>query len=77
MNKLAFVGFLKTQEMPVITLHLTSGKEASGLVASVDADATGNGTLTVMGKDLTPSTIRIADVKQAIVLDASGRPKSF
>ncbi len=77
MNNLAFVTFLKTQEMPVVTLHLTTGKEASGIVAAVDTDGAGVGTITVMGNDLSPTTIKVSDVKQAIVLDANGRPKSF
>lgn len=77
MDKLAFAKHLHSQEMPVVTLHLTGGKEASGIVAKVDADATGDGTITLMGGDLTPTTIRIADVKQAVVLDAAGKPKSF
>jgi hypothetical protein len=77
MNKLAFANHLKSEEMPVVTLHLTNGKEASGIVAKVDTDATGEGTITVMGNDLSPTTIKLADVKQAIVLDAQGRPKAF
>jgi hypothetical protein len=77
MNKLAFANHLKSEEMPVVTLQLTSGKQASGIVAKVDADAAGDGTITVMGDDLSPTTIKIADVKQAVVLDAQGRPKSF
>ncbi len=77
MNKLAFVNHLKGEEMPVVTLQLQNGKQASGIVAKVDADAAGDGTLTVMGDDLSPMTIVIADLKQAIVLDAAGRPKSF
>jgi hypothetical protein len=77
MNKLAFATHLKSEEMPVVTLHLTNGKEASGIVAKVDADAAGEGTITVMAQDLTPTTIKISDIKQAVVLDAQGRPKSF
>jgi len=77
MNKLAFATYLKSEEMPVVTLHLTSGKEASGIVAQVDTDAAGEGTITVMGDNLSPSIIKLADVKQAVVLDAQGRPKSF
>lgn len=77
MDKLAFSKHLQSQEMPVVTLHLAGGKETSGIVAKVDADATGDGTITVMSGDLTPTTIRIADVKQAVVLDAAGKPKSF
>jgi len=77
MNKLAFSNHLKSEEMPVVTLHLTSGKQASGIVAKVDTDAAGDGTITVMGDDLSPTAIKIADIKQAIVLDAQGRPKSF
>jgi hypothetical protein len=77
MNKIAFANHLKSEEMPVVTLHLTSGKEASGIVAKIEADAAGDGTITVLGNNLAPTTIKIADVKQAIVLDAQGRPKSF
>lgn len=77
MNTLAFVTHLKSEEMPVVTLHLTGGKQASGIVAKVEADAGGNGTITVMGEDLSPTTIKIGDIKQAVVLDGHGRPKSF
>lgn len=77
MNKLAFAKHLQSEEMPVVTLHLTNGKEASGIVAKVDVDAAGDGTITVMGNDLSPTLIKLADVKQAVVLDGQGRPKSF
>jgi hypothetical protein len=77
MNIVAFVAHLKSEEMPVVTLHLNGGKQASGIVAKVEADAGGNGTITVMGEDLAPTTIKIGDIKQAVVLDGQGRPKSF
>ena len=77
MNKLAFANYLQAEEMPVVTLHLSNGKQTSGIVAKVEVDAGGDGTITVMSNDLTPSTIKTADIKQAIVLDANGRPKQF